>query len=378
MKILASLVFVLSFVNSTHAFQLSDIKASDLDLSEIEITQPAATDAASEIKTENKTYTHLYMSIYNNSSWQESTANDYSARIEVRVRKVFENQYDAYSRVDMDSSWDQIRKVFENSYQFSGSGTYLNMNEFGGSYSISGNVRDESGTKYINVTLYKQYDDFSYNVSGGGIYLNINKYSISGNFNTDQYSKKAVAAIVSLALAVQQEKAGAQEKSAKYDENNLRIWLPIRYDSVFGEIEAEDPYANIEISLRKVFDTDYNVETRIDHDFEFGRISNFFTDRFEFTSGATRLEMEEWAGDYTIIGNVENDNSSTGIRLEMRERFGDSFYIYDEGIRLNIDEHAITGEVDTKIYSKKTFAAIASLAIALQQKNNTDNEDMRD
>ena len=120
MKILASLVFILSFVNSVHAFQLSNIKASDLDLSEIKVSQPAATDAASEIKTENKAYTHLYMSIYSNSSWQESTANDYSAKIEVRVRKVFENQYDVYSRVDMSSDWDQIRKVFENSYQYSG------------------------------------------------------------------------------------------------------------------------------------------------------------------------------------------------------------------------------------------------------------------
>ncbi len=212
MKILISLVFILSFVDSIHAFQLNNIKASNLDLSEIEIIQPTATSAALETKTNNKTYTNLYMSIYNNSSWQESTANDYSARIEVRVRKVFENQYDAYSRVDMDSSRDQIRKVFENSYQFSGMGTYLNMNEFGGSYSISGNVRNETGTKYINITLHKQFDDFSYNVSGGGIYLNINKHSISGNFDTKQYSKKAIAAIVSLALAVQQDKAVEKKK----------------------------------------------------------------------------------------------------------------------------------------------------------------------
>jgi head-tail adaptor len=372
MKILVSLVFILSFVNSIHAFQLSNIKAADLDLSEIEITQPTETSADSASKTENKTYTNLYMSIYNNSSWKESTANDYSANIEVRVRKVFENQYDAYSRVDMDSSWDQIRKVFENSYQFSGFGTYLNMNEFGGSYSISGNVRDESGTKFINVTLYKQSDNFSYYVSGSGIYLNINKHSINGNFDTEQYSKKAVTAIVSLALAVQQDTAVKEKKSSKYEENNLKIWLPIRYDSAFNEIEAEDPYAHIKITLRKVFDTDYNVDTRIDHNFEFGRISNFFTDRYEFTSGRTNLTMEEWAGTYTITGNVEHDNSSAGIRLEMRERFPDdgSFYIREEGIRLYVNPYSITGEVNTEIYSKKTFASISALVMALQQKIN--------
>ena len=79
--------------------------------------------------------------------------------------------------------------------------------------------------------------------------------------------------------------------------------------------------------------------------------------------------MKEWAGNYTITGNVENDNSSADVNLELRPRFGDgSFYISEKGIHLSIDNYAITGEVDTKIYSKKAFAAISALAIALQQK----------
>ena len=78
--------------------------------------------------------------------------------------------------------------------------------------------------------------------------------------------------------------------------------------------------------------------------------------------------MEEWSGTYTITSDVEDDISSAGVRLEMRERFPDngSFYIREDSIRLYVDPYSITGEVNTKIYSKKTFAAISALVMSLQ------------
>ena len=83
--------------------------------------------------------------------------------------------------------------------------------------------------------------------------------------------------------------------------------------------------------------------------------------------------MEEWAGRWEITGRVEvqgAENNEKGVKLEMRDRFGDgSFYIWEEGIRLNIDRNGISGDVDTKIYPKEVIGAITALVLTHQQIN---------
>jgi len=371
--------FMLTFIFSINlgAVELIDVKIEDIKGS-TELNLPLPEPAQGAVK--NREYTHVYMSIYSYAN--SSEANDYSERIQVRVRKTYADTYDVNFRIDSKYSWSQIRKYAGNAYNISGGGIYLHVNEFGGNYSLSGNVRDDATGKndYIYLTMYRQSAGY-YSVSGGGIYLNINRYSASGHFDSEQYSKKSIAAVVSFALAMQQSGSEDSKKvsSKKRDENNLRIWLSIRQDTFFdNEVMADDPWTNMEIRLRKIFDTDYNVETRIDNIVEYGRVSNFFTNRYEYTSGSTRLDMEEWAGDYTVRGNIAGDESGEDqyVRLEMRSYFGDdsSFYISDEGIHLTADRHAINCDVNPKIYSKKAVAAISALIMALQQKTQKPGE----
>ncbi|MBU2573738.1 MAG: hypothetical protein KKH28_06670 [Elusimicrobia bacterium] len=363
----------LSIGANLYAVELNRMTAADIKgLSALDLPAPAAAKAAPGQEA-GRAYQHVWMYVRNNPSWQEAEANDYSARIEARVRKVFDGQYDVSIRAGMKSEWGTIRKIFDRDFQLSGSGMYLSMSEWGGNYNISGSVTGENNqNKYINLTLYKRFDETSFSVTGGGIYLNIDKNSINGNFDDQQYSKKAIAALVSLVLAVQLEKTPAPktDKAARY---NQRIWLTMRPGFGWNTVEASDPFSRIEVGLRKIFDGEYDAEMEVDNDREFGRVSHFFTHRYELSAGRTDLKLEEWAGDYTVEGEVAVDGAAGGVvhvRLEMRKRFSDfSFYIRETGIYLTIDEHGINGEVDTKVYPKKVVAAITALVMALRQEN---------
>ncbi|MBI4802726.1 MAG: hypothetical protein HY796_09425 [Elusimicrobia bacterium] len=364
-------ILTLSIGANLSALELNGINAADIKgLSALDLTAPAAAKAAPGRET-GRAYQNVWMYVRNNPSWHEAEANDYGARIEARVRKVFDGQYDVNLRTDTNYAWGAIRKIFDKDFQLSGSGLYLSMNEWGGNYNISGNVTGEDNqNKYINLTLFKRFDETSFSVTSGGIYLSIDKNSINGNYDDRQYSKKAIAAIVSLVLTVQLEQTPAPktEKAARYDQ---RIWLTIRPGFGWNTVEASDPFSRIEVGLRKIFDGEYNAELTTDNDRELGRSSHFFTDRYELRAGRTDLRLEEWIGDYRVEGEVAVDGAENGVvrvRLEMRRRFNDfSFYIHETGIYLNIDEYGISGDVDTKVYPKKVVAAITALVMTLQQ-----------
>ena len=364
-------LFTLALSANLYASDLNGIKAADIkDQSALDLPAPAAAVALPEQKT-GKAYHSVYMFVNNNPSWKQAEANDYSNRIETRVRQLSAGQYDVSLRTDLDSGWGTIHKNSANYYSLSGNGMYLNMSEFGGNYSISGTVTGPNNqNKYIYITLYKSFDETSFSANGGGIYLSINKNSINGNFDDQQYSKKAIAAVISLALAVQIEKAPAAKSAAvkKYDQ---RIWMSIRPGFGWNTVEASDPFARIDVGLRKIFDGEYDAEMETDNNRDNGRVSHFFTRRYELRGGRTDLRIEEWAGNYTVQGNVAVDsapNGTVGVKLEMRQRFdGFSFYIQEPGIYLIIDKNAINGEVDTKLYPKQVVAAITALVMAMQQ-----------
>lgn len=152
---------------------------------------------------------NLWMSVHSDPSWKEASANDYAAGIEVRVRKVLDTAFNTDIKVDWNSEWVALNKLGGN-FSLSGSGLDLRMTGLVGSYNISGSVTDANGqTRYLNVTLYKGQDTYSYSASGIGINLNISRTGINGGYEDSEYSKKAMAGIVALALAAQVDRMPA-------------------------------------------------------------------------------------------------------------------------------------------------------------------------
>ena len=363
MKILSALLLAFS-ASPAFSFDLQSI-----DLSAIKAMEPAAVAAPAAEKTASQ---HVWMSVRNNPSFKEAEANDWGARIEARVRETFKDSYSVSLRADMDSSWGSIRKT-GSYYNLSGSGVFLNMSGSNGSYFINGTVAENGKTTQVSVNVSKRFDDFSYNIFGSGLNLYTDKNSINGNYDTDRFSKKAVAAVTSLLLAVQVEKSQPKPE-AKAAKNTERIWLTIRPGfGGWNTVEASDPFARINVNLRKIFDKEYDAELETDNNRQWGRVSGFFTRRYELRAGRTDLRMEEWAGRWEITGRVEAQGAENGeqaVKLELRDRFGDgSFYIWEEGIRLNIDRNGISGDVDTKIYPKEVIGAITALVLTYQQIN---------
>jgi len=197
-KILAGLLLFgnLSFLS---ALEIEDFRISDIKQAKIEIPAPKM-----EIdKSKNNAY--LWFHTYINESIKEISGYDYSTRIDIRVRKVFDDQFQADIRVNNNYEWVTIRKVFNKDFDISGSAGYVNAREWGGNYNISGNLRDENGKyQYLNLTMFKRFDDgFSFNISANGLYLNVDKNDISGNFDETIYSKKVLGYILSTILAIE-------------------------------------------------------------------------------------------------------------------------------------------------------------------------------
>ncbi|MDO8806335.1 MAG: hypothetical protein Q7R35_18115 [Elusimicrobiota bacterium] len=354
------------------AFSASPVLAFDLqsvDLAEINKTEPVAVEAPAAAKAGNQ---YVWMSVRNNPSWKEVEANDWSAQMEARVKETFKDSYSVSLRAGMDSAWGSIRKT-GSYYSLSGSGIFLNMSGSNGSYFINGTVTENGKMTNVSVNVSKRFDDFTFNVFGSGLNLYTDRNSINGNYDTDRFSKKSVAGVVSMLLAVQLEK-GEPKQEEKSVKNEERIWLTIRPGfGGWNTVEASDPFSRIEVNLRKIFDREYDAEIEIDNNRQWGRVSGFFTRRYELRAGRTDLRMEEWAGRWEITGRVEvqgAQNNEQAVKLEMRDRFGDgSFYIWADGIRLNIDRNSISGDVETKIYPKEVVGAITALVMTYQQIN---------
>ncbi|MBI4656894.1 MAG: hypothetical protein HY746_09150 [Elusimicrobia bacterium] len=219
MKYVLTIAFLLN-CGFVFAGDFSAIDLKQINLSEIKGVElpgvPLTIEKSDKVKQVKGKYMHVWMSVRQNPSWKEAEANDYSNRIETRVRKIFNNRFDVTMNVDMHYEWSSIDKVFEKDFQMFSTGINLRMNEWGNNYNISGNVTDANNQyKYINLTMYKRFDDFSYSINGFGIYLNIDKYNINGNFDEKEYGKKAIAAIVSMALALQIEKTQTEPAPGK-------------------------------------------------------------------------------------------------------------------------------------------------------------------
>lgn len=203
MKISALITVVFSFVLSLSAFEIEKLNSENLLMPKIDL--PAAKASKADAPENRQIY--LWMTIRGTGLSGEVEADDPFARINVSVRRVFDDEYDVRSRVDMDYEWLRIRKYFQDDWQLSGSGFYLNMRKSLDDYYISGNVvQEDNYNKYVNIRMYKRFssddEDFSYDIYDHGINLNIDERGINGYFQTQEYSKKTVAAVISFVLAL--------------------------------------------------------------------------------------------------------------------------------------------------------------------------------
>jgi hypothetical protein len=171
---------------------------------------PALPEAAAAARVPKAAGQRLWMNVIRNDYAGEAQAYDYNARIESRVRLISKDSYDVNTRADAGYNWASIRK-WQDSYTFSGSGSYLTMNCSPGSCSISGNVRENGKTAYINAFVHRRFDDFSWDVSGSGLNIYTDRHSINGTYDPDTVPKSAVAGIVSLLLAKGMEPAARPE-----------------------------------------------------------------------------------------------------------------------------------------------------------------------
>lgn len=360
LKSLSALLLVLS-ASPAFSFDLQTMNAAAVkETASAEV--PAAAKAASQF---------VWMTLGQNTSVKEAQANDWGARIEARVRETFKDSYDVNLRTDSAYSWASIRKS-GSYYNLSGSGLFLNMSGSNGSYFINGTVTENGKTAQVTVNVSKRFDDLSYNVFGSGLNLYGDRNSMNGNYDPDRVSKKAVAAVTAFILALQVEK-GQPKPEQKAVKNDQRIWLTIRPGFGWNTVEASDPFSRIEVGLRKIFDREYDAEIETDNNRFSGRVSGFFTRRYELRAGRTDLRMEEWAGSWRLTGRVEAPGAPNGeqaVSLDMRDRFGDgSFYIWENAINLTIDRNGVNGTVDTKVYPKEVVGAITALVMAYQQDN---------
>lgn len=375
MKITALAAILLTLTSSSYAFELPALKSADIKAAETAVPAPVAAPVVSA----EKQHQNLWMRVNSNPSWREAEADDFSLAIEVRVRKVFDTMFDAYVHVDNRSEFVHLSK-FGRGFSLSGSGMNLNMSEWGGNYSVSGGVTgDDNQYKHINVTLHQRFYNSAryFYITAYGINLDFGPGGVNGSYDDKEYSKKAVAAIITMALAAHVDGMPAQKSEEKAGE---RIWLTYRNTSMgWNQMEASDPFADIEIGLRKVFNKEYDAEIEVGGDRESGRVSNFFSRTWEYRGRSADLRLEEWGGSYALKGELQTMGAAAEVikvNLRVSPAFGPgSFSITENGIRLMSDRNGVNAEVDTKIYPKKLVAVIAAISMAMQQQAYNPNQD---
>ncbi len=91
------------------------------------------------------------------------------------------------------------------------------MDKWNKNYTIRGNVYDGQQHKSLNITVHNRSDNdnFAYHITDFQLSLTVNDRDINGYFNTDNYSKKAVAAVVSFILVLHDQKFNAKEPVEK-------------------------------------------------------------------------------------------------------------------------------------------------------------------
>ncbi len=179
---------------------------SVFEIKEVGLPQLKAIIPKLEPKYSSKTYAFMDMSVSISIPMKEIRGNDFRNKIEIILRKSFNNRFDGFLSID---------GKHESFYLSCYSGVFflstpygsLRANLYGQNYYINGSVKNDEGRyQYINLTVYKRYfDDYSYEISETGLDLDFSSYSVGGNFNDEMYSKRVVSYIITMVFAFQLE-----------------------------------------------------------------------------------------------------------------------------------------------------------------------------
>ena len=178
------------------AFDLPEMGAAAV----IEIVPAAAVPAA--LKDANQS---IWMNVSYNAAAKEAQANDWSRRIEARVRDTGNGRFDVNLRTDQGYSWASITRYGSN-YNLYGAGLNLNMSGGNGRYFINGSLVENGKTAFVSANVSGS-DAFSGNIFGNGLSLFVSRGSINGWFEEERLPKKALAGVAAFIMALQVETA---------------------------------------------------------------------------------------------------------------------------------------------------------------------------
>ncbi|MBP7795970.1 MAG: hypothetical protein KA059_04250 [Elusimicrobiales bacterium] len=196
------ILFIIPMVMSLSLYaQFEDISLNDIK--SYELVNPVPKMVLDQ-KYSNKSYSNIYANLYIDDKVKEITAYDYSIRLDIKLRKESNETFTGSINVDNKFSWITIHK-YSQSFELSNVDGSLRASKWGDNYSISGNIRNNTGGyKYINLNLYKRFsDEFSFMINSGGINLYFDKYVLNGNFDDSVYSKKTIAYLMSVVFAIE-------------------------------------------------------------------------------------------------------------------------------------------------------------------------------
>jgi len=173
------------------------------DIKSIELAEPVPHNII-DITYSSRGYSNIYANVYLNITTREIRANDYSLKMGIQIRKNGDSSFNGNININNKFLWININKV-SSSFQLSNIDGYLRADKWGENYSISGNIKDQSGKyNYINLNAFKRFsDEFSFAINSAGINIYFDRFTVTGNFNDSIYSNRTIAYIISIVFAAE-------------------------------------------------------------------------------------------------------------------------------------------------------------------------------
>lgn len=158
----------------------------------------------------------VYMNIWPNEFSKRFRIDDAFLNIRLSGRTVFDDRIDFSGTVENDYVYGQIRRAFNNQLRFNAGYTSLRIRKWGNNYTVSGTTGfNNEPTQYVNITIYGSGINDRLRINAPGMYLNASKYTISGNFDPGKYSKKLVASLGVIIVAIQLKLDEPEEPAEK-------------------------------------------------------------------------------------------------------------------------------------------------------------------
>jgi hypothetical protein len=150
----------------------------------------------------------IWLTIRPGFGWNTVEASDPFSRIEVGLRKIFDREYDVEIETDNNRFSARASGFFTRRYELRGGRTDLRMEEWAGSWTLSGKVETQGGQNQeqaVKLELRDRFGDGSFYIWTDAINLTIDRNGVNGTVDTKVYPKEVVGAITALVMAWQQD-----------------------------------------------------------------------------------------------------------------------------------------------------------------------------